>query len=408
VDVAVAGAGPAGMAAAIAARECGCSAAVVDANPSPGGQIWRAGPENPAASRWFERFLASGARLISGAAVLDAPAPRRLLAAGPSGGIEIEFDALVLATGARELFLPFPGWTLPGVFGAGGLQALVKNGFSVQGKRVVVAGSGPLLPAAAAYLAQSGAEVLCAAEQAPLARLARFAAGLVRYPARLAQAAGLLLQSGGAPLLTSCWPVAAHGEERLESVTLRTPRRTFRLACDYLACGFGLVPNTELAALLGCAIEEGRVAVDASQRTTVEAVYCAGEPAGIGGVDAALVEGRIAGFCAAGRPDLAAPLSAERARWNEFRRSLARAFALRDELKRLPAAETIVCRCEDVPFESLARASSWREAKLHTRCGMGPCQGRVCGPAAEFLLGLHPASVRPPLSPAPVAVLAGD
>jgi NADPH-dependent 2,4-dienoyl-CoA reductase/sulfur reductase-like enzyme len=410
-DVVVAGAGPAGLAAAWAARRCGRGVTVVDGNAAPGGQIWRnemATPSTARATLWMERFRGCGARLIADAAVIDAPEPRRLLVSGPEAGFEIEFRSLVLATGARELFLPFPGWTLPGVFGAGGLQALVKDGLRVAGKRVAVAGSGPLLAAVAAYLAQSGAEVLCVAEQAPIARLARFAMALLGRPAKLAQAVQLFVRSAGAPLLASAWPLAAHGEGRVESVTLRSSGRTLRLACDYLACGFGLAPNTELAALLGCALEEGRVVVDASQRTSVEGVYCAGEPGGIGGLDAALVEGQIAGYCAAGRPDLAAGLSAERRRADDFRRELARAFRLRDELKALAAGETIVCRCEDVTLARLEGASSWREAKLHTRCGMGPCQGRVCGPAVEFLFGWRPDSVRPPLYPAAVETLAGD
>jgi NADPH-dependent 2,4-dienoyl-CoA reductase/sulfur reductase-like enzyme len=409
-DVVIAGAGPAGMAAAWAARRCGASVAVVDDNCAPGGQIWRAeheAPSTPQAAEWFGRIGDCGAHLFSGAAVVDSPAPRRLLLTGARGSLEVDYGKLILATGARERFLPFPGWTLPGVFGAGGLQSLVKGGLRIAGKRIVVAGSGPLLLAAASYFAQAGAEVLCVAEQTPLGRLMRFAIALLSSPSKLAQAARLYFRAGGAPMLTSTWPVAARGHRRVESVTLRRPHRTLEIPCDCLACGFGLVPNTELASLLGCEIRDGAVVVDAAQRTSVDGVYCAGEPAGIGGVDAALVEGQIAGYDACGRSDLALTLVSMRERGLRFRRDLARAFELRRELASVARDDTIVCRCEDVAFGLLKTAVSWRSAKLHTRCGMGPCQGRTCGPAVEFIFGWRPESVRPPIFPATVEALSG-
>jgi len=201
---------------------------------------------------------------------------------------------------------------------------------------------------------------------------------------------------------SGCWVVSAHGAEKLESVTLS---RVGKTACDYLACGYHLVPNVELAELLGCAVENGVVRVDQYQQTSVANVYSAGEATGIGGLELSLVEGEIAGLAIAGKHKEAGGLFRLRDQQRRFAARLNRTFALRDELKQLPAAETIVCRCEDVTFARLTAHRSWREAKLQTRCGMGPCQGRVCGGAVEFLFGWRPESVRPPVLPVRVESL---
>jgi NADPH-dependent 2,4-dienoyl-CoA reductase/sulfur reductase-like enzyme len=145
-DALVIGAGPAGLAAAYRAAKAGLRVTVVDDNPAAGGQIWRgelAKPASPEAQAWFEKIRSVDIKLINGARVFQQPAPGTLLAETPEGVRELSYTNLVLATGACERFLPFPGWTLPNVMGAGGLQALVKTGLPIDGKRVVVAGSGP-------------------------------------------------------------------------------------------------------------------------------------------------------------------------------------------------------------------------------------------------------------------------
>ncbi len=162
---------------------------------------------------------------------------------------------------------------------------------------------------------------------------------------------------------------------------------------------FHLVANTELAELLGCQIKEGFVKADEFQQTSLSNVFCAGEPTGIGGTDLAIVEGQIAGYAACGKTDAAKKLFSKRRQMQSFAQSLDRTFALRPELRRLPSEETIVCRCEDVSYSQMGSHTSWRAAKLHTRCGMGPCQGRICGPAAKFLFNWTPDSVRPPIFP---------
>jgi D-hydroxyproline dehydrogenase subunit alpha len=204
---------------------------------------------------------------------------------------------------------------------------------------------------------------------------------------------------------TGCWVVEAIASDgqALSAVRLTDGSRTWTERCDLLACGYHLLPNTEIAELLGCAIEGSFVQVDLQQRTSIPNVFCVGEPTGIAGLDAALVQGEVAGLACAAKS--AAALRGRVLKERAFAQRMERAFVLREELRSLPEQDTIVCRCEDVPFASLQGHAVWSEIKLQTRCGMGACQGRVCGPAIEFLLGCKPASVREPLYPVPLRAL---
>jgi NADPH-dependent 2,4-dienoyl-CoA reductase/sulfur reductase-like enzyme len=323
-----------------------------------------------------------------------------LLVETPQNAFAFRFRKLILATGAREIFLPFPGWTLPGVMGVGGLQAMVKSGLPIRGKTVVIAGSGPLLLAAAAYLRKCGAHVPLIAEQARRNAVARFALQLIGKPGKILQTAGLRLDLIGARYLQDCWVERAEGNGRLESVQLRHGAHTWTQACDYAGIAYGLCPNVELACLLGCKIEQGAVSVNEFQETSVDGIFCAGECTGIGGLDLALIEGEIAGYAALGKAEKARTLFSKRASALRFSEALDRAFMLRRNLKELPRADTIVCRCEDVCFQQLQSLDSFRAAKLYTRCGMGPCQARICGPATHFLFGWAAESIRPPIFPA--------
>jgi NADPH-dependent 2,4-dienoyl-CoA reductase/sulfur reductase-like enzyme len=290
--------------------------------------------------------------------------------------------------------------------GAGCLQAMVKSGMPIEGKSVVVAGTGPLLLPVAAYLREHGAQVRLIAEQASREAVMHFSAGLLRQPRKAMQAVALMCKLAGIRYRFDCWPVEAKGDGKLQSVIFREGSHTFEVACDFLACGFHLVPNTELAALLGCEVQNGAVQVNDLQQTSVPDVYCAGEPTGIGGVDLALVEGQVAGYAAAGQTAKAQRLIPERAQHRKFAVALERAFALRDELRNLPQDDTLLCRCEDVSVGAARSCATWREAKLYTRCGMGPCQGRICGAAAQFLFGWSIDSVRPPIFASRVESLA--
>jgi NADPH-dependent 2,4-dienoyl-CoA reductase/sulfur reductase-like enzyme len=406
-DVLVIGGGPAGMAAAGRAAEFGVRVGLLDDNPTFGGQIWRGGSEDGNAAKWTGLLRDADVTKLYGKRVFDQPEPGVLLAEGANDICELRYRNLVLATGARERFLPFPGWTLPNVMGAGGLQAMVKSGLPIRGKRVIVAGTGPLLLAVAAYLRKQGAEIPIICEQASWSSLAQFGAVLLGFGDKISQGLKLRKELAGIRYVANSWPLAGHGGQRLESVSISRNGKTEVIPCDYLACGFHLVPNVELPLLLGCQISAGYVQVDDFQQTSVKGIFCAGEPTAIGGVELGLVEGQIAGLAAAGETAKARKLFSERRKARRFARLLDRTFRPRPELRDLPSAETIVCRCEDVPYARLREHRSWRAAKLQTRCGMGPCQGRVCGPATQFLFHWSPDSVRPPVFPVRVESLAG-
>jgi D-hydroxyproline dehydrogenase subunit alpha len=419
-DVVVVGAGPGGLAAAATAAETGMRVCVIDDNSAPGGQIWRRDVlkgTSKGAANWVRRLASQGVEARFGCrTVLDgintAARARTLRVECDSGHSDLAFGALILATGSREMFLPFPGWTLPGVYGAGGLQAFVKSGLGVTGKRVVVAGTGPLLLAVAANLRGAGARIVAILEQATLPRLAQVSAQLLfSQPHKLIESAAHALKFFGAPYRTGAWVTRASpgrdsGESRLHNVSVAAGRASFEIETDLLAAGFHLVPNNELAQLLHCQLEHGYVKVNTLQQTSIKNVYGVGEITGIGGMEKAQVEGRIAALAVAGRTAEARALFPVRDRWMRFARRLDAAFALRDELRALADGSTIVCRCEDVNRNELANCRSWREAKLHTRCGMGPCQGRICGPATQFLFGWSAPAPRPPLFPVEIAALA--
>ncbi|WP_296255477.1 MULTISPECIES: NAD(P)/FAD-dependent oxidoreductase [unclassified Pseudomonas] len=406
VDLLIIGAGPAGMAAALVAAPTGISIALLDDNPLPGGQIWRDGPQAqlPGVASQVRAQLQryTNIRLHSACKVVAIAGHRCLLLEDADTGWVLAYDTLIVCTGARELLLPFPGWTLPGITGAGALQALIKAGLPVAGERIVIAGSGPLLLAAAATARKNGAHVVRIAEQASLTAVGGFTARLWQWPSKMLQAVGL----AHGTYRTSAHVLDASGSARLETVRLRIGSRTEKMVCDRLACGFGLVPNVEIATALGCRVEHGAIIVDPWQATSLADHYAAGECSGFGGSELALVEGRIAGLVAVGQWDQARKLWPERKHWQRFAHCLNRAFALGSALKNLAKPDTLVCRCEDVPYADLANHSNWNAAKLNTRCGMGACQGRICATAAQTLFGWEAPQLRPPFSPARIATLA--
>lgn len=413
-DVVVVGAGPAGIAAACCAAESGRSVAVLDDNPAAGGQIWRgAGAKQKpkgSAGRWLQRFAASGATLFAGTQVIDVPEKGVLLAQSAGCSLRFEAPKIILACGMRERFVPFPGWTLPQVMGVGGLQALVKAGMEIRGKRVAIAGSGPLLLAVASDLKERGAIVACAAEQAQFSRSLRFGASLWRHPAKVGQGIRLAASLRGVKLMHATYPTRVESKDD-EGIQIHFSRRgrVSIVEADFLACGFGLVPNLELAEVMGCEIANRRIKRDGRMQTTQQGVYAPGlTPTGAGGVDQSLLEGQIAGYAAAGKAESAAALKRKARSVKRFADALDHAYQLRDELNELVQPDTIVCRCEDVTHSKLDSFTDWKHAKLQTRCGMGPCQGRVCGPAIEQLYGWSQSGVRPPVCSATISALFPD
>ncbi len=407
--VVVVGAGPAGMAAAWQAARSGAQTTLLDANPLAGGQIWRHASVSsvpPKMRVWLDRLDHPQISKRFSSTVVDIQNPR-LLVQKESGGMEdLPFDQLILAPGAQEQLLPFPGWTLPNVMGAGGALALLKGGMPVQGLKVLVAGSGPLLFPVAGNLAKAGAKVLGIAEQTSWQKVVKFGMGaLLLNPAKLWEGAGYARRYLPAPFFPGTWIKEARGDSQVREVTLTNGRRQRTYACDLVACGYGLVPSSSLAELAGCIQKNSLTVVDSLQRTSVENIFCAGEITGIGGVELAITEGQIAGLAAAGNESQAGSYAAKIHRQQKFSRLLSQSFSLREQLKEMPDDETIICRCEDITYGQLKHLADQCSAKLYTRSGMGPCQGRVCANALKFLLGWELNKVRPPIFPAKIGDL---
>jgi len=415
-DLLVVGAGPAGLAAAHAAARRGAKVGLVDAQPRAGGQVWRHDLRfgAPAAARaQIDALGAAGIEWLAGHDVVLAD-DHAVVAAHADGAVALHWRKLVIATGARELMLPFPGWTLPGVTGAGGLQALAKQGWPLAGKRVVVAGTGPLLLAAAATLRRHGARVLGIHEQVGRDVLHAFARRLWRWPARLAQAVELRARLAGVPWHAGSVVLAAQGDDTLRAVEVDRGNGREWIECDQLAVGWGLVPNVELARLLGCELDTAAahpaVRVDARLRSSHADIHAAGEALGIGGRDCARIEGAMAACFALGDECGGEALRARRDRERAYAALLREHFAPAANAHALATADTLVCRCEDVPMSAVQAHADPRQLRLVTRCGMGACQGRICGAALRELRlaspSLSPTAVRPPLTPVALAALA--
>jgi D-hydroxyproline dehydrogenase subunit alpha len=395
VDVAVVGAGPAGIAAAVAASGRGASVAVVDEYGQPGGQIWKRPRGTDAvpgpARSWCGTLERSGARLLADTTVWAVRDEHTLLTATASGRAgTIRASAIVVATGAYDRPVAFPGWTLPGVVTAGAAQSLAKAESVLPGRRILVAGSGPFLLPVAHELSFRGAEVVAVAEATRRRDWARAGPRMLRHPARLRDYGGYRARLRGMPFLWGHLIVRADGDERVESVTLARADGAWRpqagtertFAVDAVATAYGFLPSIELARALGCALDGDAVAHDDGMRTTVPHVFVAGEVAGLGGAELALEAGEIAGHAAAG----SAPPSATMRRRRHaahFAGVLGDLFGPRLGLLELADGATTLCRCEDVTVEEVdaaiaAGARTLGELKVATRCGQGPCQGRIC------------------------------
>ena len=430
-DVVVVGAGPAGLAAATRAGSHDASVALVDAGSVPGGQYWRqpAGPGlDPDELAYLHHDLGGYRQLTD---VLETQRRRGSISyladhhvwaverAGdlfavhavdrstrPERARTVTARRLVLATGAYDRQVPFPGWDLPGVMTAGGAQALLKGHGVRAGQRVVVAGTGPFLLPVAAGLAAAGAEVAGVHEAgSPLAWL-RHGAALVRNLDKLGEGLGYAstLVRHRVPVRTRSVLVAAQGTDRLESVTVaRADGRGGAVAdsqetidADTLAVGWGFTPQLELPLALGCATRldvDGSLVcvVDDEQLSSVSGVYVAGETCGVGGAALALVEGAIAGAAAEGVRVTDQRPRRQRAALRQFAAAMHQTHPVPSGWVSRVEPDTVVCRCEEVTAGRLRDAvhhlgaADARSAKLLARPGMGWCQGRVCGYATACL-----------------------
>lgn len=422
-DVAVVGAGPAGMAAALAAAGRRTRVLLIDSSPLLGGQYFRqplSAVNRPAGGALPPRFLRiqdqPDVTLLLGREVWSASAERSgftlRLAAGEPGVARCR--ALVLATGASELVLPFPGWELAGVVSAGAAQALLKSQHVVVGRRVVVAGTGPFLLPVAASLSRAGAQVVVVEAARPRVD-SRAAVGLLGHPGKVGEATGyaLTLARHRARVLTGRAVVRCEGEGRVERVVVARLGPGWRpvagseetIEADAVAVSYGFVPRLELARQLGTTDlpvpdhPARRVEAGADMAAGAPGLFVAGELSGVAGAEVAELEGAIAGQAAAsflGRPDPRPPAERRRLarrleRARAFARLLPALYPVRDGLLACLGEDTTFCRCEQVRWgEILAAvaegATTAREVRGVTRCGMGYCQGRTCGPALQMAL----------------------
>ncbi|MBV9821004.1 MAG: FAD-dependent oxidoreductase, partial [Actinobacteria bacterium] len=358
----------------------------------------------------------------------------------------VRAGVLVLAAGAYDRQVPFPGWDLPGVLTVGGAQALLKGSDVPVGPRVLIAGTGPFLLPVATSLAARGSEVVGVHEANRPGRWLRQLPVALSQPAKLAEATGyaVSLARHRIPLHTRSVVLAAHGRDRVEAVTVARlddagrvrPDTRRRHPVDVLAVGYGFSTQSELAVQAGCALQptaDGTLAVttDGWQRTSNPRVFAAGEVTGVGGAQLAVAEGIVAGTAAGRAATGSAPTTGSSSA------TAPRAARTRDRLRRfadalhtvypvppfwLPNLEpaTVVCRCEEVTVAEIdaaveAGARDARSVKLLSRSGMGWCQGRECGYATSCLVAARTGEPpdlasgvgRPVAAPVPLGLLAG-
>ncbi len=410
----VIGAGPAGLAAAEAASRNGTDVALIDSAPRKGGQYWRhqtsvKGYRSNRADILFAKIEnASSITHISEATVWSIERDGNLfrvnyLQGGEEGSLTAE--KLILATGAYDRSLPFPGWDKPGSMTPGAAQSLLKGHGVLAGKRVIVAGTGPFLLPVATGLAESGAEIVGLYDAHSPLRWALSPHALLLNPSKFLELiyyARLLKRFNVRPQFRRAVSTFSDGSATVSRVNSRfkfMAKKDKSHLVDVVAVGWGFLPDLSLGGIVGCAQRvdtDGTTifSVDDAQRSSVENVWIAGEATGIGGADLSLIEGEIAGLNASGQR-VSLVLRFNRMRKQIFADALKRSYPIRDGWQRWSDDTTTICRCEEVKMgeirESVSElgAKDSRTAKLFTRAGMGLCQGRICSRnVSEIVAGL--------------------
>ena len=415
-DVAIIGGGPAGQAAALALADHPITIAVIDEQARAGGQILRQPPRRTAdwlPGRNYAPLKDQLARFealdrmtwLGGRSVLDCQ-PGRLITHGVDGTQEITASHMLIATGCQDLAVPLPGWTLPGVYAAGGIQALLKSQHILAGERILFAGTHPLQLVIAEQIVRAGGEVAAVLFAQPRHKML---APLLGAPATAARRFHDLLAGGSAMRVLRRAGVPVHFTTALRRIAgadqvtgVETSAGT--IECDAVGLCYGFVPQSALPRMVGAAMVAAgpaggwRCTHDAWMRSSLPGLYVAGEVTGVAGAAAASAGGTLAGLGIAQDLGLITPAAANTTA-RPVRRSLEqhRSFAalldaIADPHPYLPACDpdTLICRCEDVPLAPVTRAiatgASANAVKLATRCGMGLCQGRNCEPTLLRLL----------------------
>lgn len=445
--VAVVGAGPAGLRAAEALVAAGLRPVLLDEGARAGGQIYRQPPpgaERPARELYgLEAGRATALHRV-GADLAGSTdyrpdtlvwnlAGRTLDLLDASGHRSLTFDRLILATGAMDRVIPFPGWTTPGVFTLGAAQIALKAQGLAIGRRVALVGAGPLLPLVAHQYARAGATIVAVLDATPFAAKVAAAPGLAAQPATLAKGLWYTLANGlrGLEVVNGVRGIAVEGEGRVAALTWTDSRgRPGRVACDAVGASFGLRSETQLADLAGLrftfdpVVRQWLPERSAEGHSSRPDIYLAGDGSGIGGADAAELQGERAALALL--QDLgrgadgarAGRLDAALARQRRFRAALEASYPYPHALIEAVRDEEMVCRCEGITAGALRAAARDREVaelnrlKALTRIGMGRCQGRACGHAAAELLAraldrpvetVGRLRTQPPVKPIPIA-----
>jgi NADPH-dependent 2,4-dienoyl-CoA reductase/sulfur reductase-like enzyme len=400
--IAIIGAGPAGLAAAKAAAECGAEVIVLDSAPRPGGQYWRhrdevQGYKSHRARVYFDSVVNSNnVTYIHGAQVWSAVRNEGSITLNfLHEGIEksITVEKLILTTGAYDRSIPFTGWELPGSMTPGAAQALLKGHEVVAGKKILVSGTGPFLLPVAVGLAEAGAEVLGIVEAHSPLRWSRSPLALILNPQKALELLYYLgqIRKYSLKVYFGRAIIGFNGSTATLSKVksnLEAKDAVTQIECDVVASGWGFNPDVTLGGILGCNQEVDRdgsviFTVDTQQRSSVENIWIAGEATGIGGADLALAEGEIAALSAL---NISIPFSLEfkRFRLQLFATALQRSYPVGNGWQSWIKPETKICRCEEVSHGEICQsvtelsAQDSRTSKLFTRAGMGLCQGRVC------------------------------
>lgn len=452
-DAVIVGAGPAGMSAAIRLRAHGLNVLVVDEQPAPGGQIWRAvetvaatpvgsllGDEYRAGAALAESFRRCGAVYEPGTQVWQIEPDWHVYMTRAGRAEVVRAGQVLLATGAQERPNPFPGWTLPGVLTVGAAQILLKTSRQVPAQPVWVAGSGPLVLLYMAQLLRAGGRIAGWLDTSPVdgwRRALPYLGDALRRAGEVGKGLSWLreLRQAGVQRIRGVREFRALGDGRLQQIEYTTrDGRSVRADAQVLLAHEGVVPSIHMTRALECehawnpAQASLAPVLDEWGQTSRAGVYVAGDGAGIGGATAAATRGEIAALgmaLRAGRLDAAQAAGAAA----PLRRALADMLRLRPMLDAMyppragvfsPADDTIVCRCEELTAGDIRKAADLgqpgpNQIKSFTRAGMGPCQGRQCGYTIAHILAekqRRPVAdvgfyrIRPPLKPLTLGELA--